>query len=123
MSVTLKLKEIQTAVITVPISIPPDIDGFVKATVKVRSKAEMKKLGEDVEDGVYADDVAILRDLYVDIRGLGGEDGKPIEGDDVFTFLGGDTKLGAYLATAFIQAYFAQYGEALQKNSQKRRSR
>lgn len=120
--VTLRIKEIETADVEIPISIPgTDVKGFINCTIYVRSKDEMKALGDEIGDGVYEDEVALLRKMYQDIRGLGLEDGTPIVGEDVWAFLGGKSKMGAYLSNAFSQAYFAQYGEALNKNLRKRR--
>ena len=120
--VSLRLVEIQTAKVEIPIEIPgTEVKGFVDCTIFVRSKNEMKELGDQIADGKFEDDVSVLKVMYQEIRGLGDESGKAITGDDVWAFLGGESKLGAYLSNAFTQAYFGQYGEALNKNLRKRR--
>lgn len=124
MGTTLKITTISTEPMKIHLAIPPEkpiIKGYITAHAKLRSKAEMKQFGEDIQDNVYDDDIAVLKEMYTGIDGL-GTDTDNISGDAVWDFLLND-KVGSYIVPALIQAYFDQYNDARQKNSARSRSR
>lgn len=120
-------KAIHTAPLKITIAIPPEnptIRGYFTGHAKVRSKAENTALLERYQDWSEDgdSDESLVRELYDGFSGLGDENGQELSGEAAFdAVLSGP--LSAYLVPAVVQAYFAQYGEARQGNSARRRSR
>ena len=124
MSIRFNIVPTDTDTFDVHLRIPPEnprMRGFITVTAKVRSKAELKAFGERIDAGEYDGDIEALRDMFTEIKGLGTDAG-PIEGEAVWEFLQ-TSKAGSYIVPALIEAYFQQYQQARQGNSQRRRSR
>ncbi len=124
MSVTFATKRVTTDEFKIHLAIPPEnptMRGYITVRANVRSKAALKDLANAVQDDEYEDDIAVLKDMYAGIEGLGNEDG-PLTGEAVWDFLINDPT-GAYIVPALIEAYFDQYQQARRGNSKRRRSR
>lgn len=123
-NVSFTVKPIDVDEFKVHLAIPPEnptMRGFITVKAKVRSKKELKEFGEAIQDDAYEDDIAVLKDMFVDIDGIGNDAGA-VTGDAVWEFLKVD-KIGAYIVPALIEAYFAQYQSARRGNLKGRRSR
>lgn len=117
--VTLSLKKITTFPLKIDLVIPPQnptIKGYITVDCKARSRDENREL---LDQGL--DDAAFLREIAVNIRGLGNEDGA-IEGDDAFKEVT-EGQLSMYLLPAIVGAYYEQFGEVRRKNSGPSRGR
>lgn len=114
--VTLQVKEITTLPLQIRLS-NAALSGYITGHARVRSKAEIKALGERLDAGEFEDsDDALLRELYESFEGL------PDASDGGFPFMA-QSKWSAYLGQAAVQAYFEHYGEARRGNFGRQRKR
>lgn len=104
-----------------------DLDSDVNDDDADLSDAEVQAAIDNNEDGA----IEMLRELYKGFRGLPNPNGEKVDGssdvreatdDEAWDFVT-KGRLSTYLSTAALRAYFAQYNEALQKNSFSRRGR
>ena len=94
----------------------PRAKGTFKGNAILRTKPENKALLDRIDKGEFADDEAIVRELYQSFEGLPCESGQEFD----FVLKG---EASAYLTPAVIQAYYEQYGEGRVKNSKPSRGR
>lgn len=124
MAVTLVIKKVQTAPLKIAVSVPGLLSGHFTGHAKIRSKPDNKALLERVEQGDFTDDDnALLHELYDSFEGLpnmSAGNGEEAKGDDAWKEML-EGPLSSYLSSAATQAYYAQYGEARQGNSGRRR--
>lgn len=113
-SPTFIMKSMPTFPLKVELAIPPErpvMKGFITVDAVVKSKEEIKTLGEqNYEDGEFFDQ------LIQAVHGLGNDAGAVLEGEDAMKEVK-EGKLSMYLVPAIVSAYFEQYGEARRKNS------
>jgi hypothetical protein len=112
-------KIVETFPMKIQLALPPDkpeLEGFIMCDAVVRTKPEIKQLSEEgLTDEEY------LRRVVKGIHGLGHpETDAPLVGEDAFKeALEG--RYSMWILGAIVDGYFAQYGEARRKNSNRRR--
>lgn len=112
--VSFTLKEIDIFSLKVELAIPPEnpkMKGFLNVDFFVKTKDEVKELGEE-----GLDDSEYFSRLVSSVRGLGGADGEALTGQAALDEVQ-QGKYSMWMVPAIIQAYFEQYGEARRKNS------
>jgi hypothetical protein len=112
-------KIVETFPMKIQLALPPDkpeLEGYIMCDAVVRTKPQIKKLSEEgLTDEEY------LRQVVKGIHGLGHpETDAPLVGEDAFKeALEG--RYSMWILGAIVDGYFAQYGEARRKNSNRRR--
>jgi hypothetical protein len=123
MAVTLMVKKVKTAPLKIQLLVPGVLNGYFTGHAKIRSKPDIKMLSDRIENGEFTEngDELLARELYEGFNGIPDIDsGKELEGEDAWdALLNGP--ISSYLSPAAVTAYFAQYGEARQGNSGRRR--
>lgn len=123
MSTTLMIKKIDTLPVTVDVAIPPEkpvLKGKFVAHAKVRSKDEIKALGERISSGEFENnDEALLRELYTTFDGLGDAEG-PYDADKAWAFIL-KGQFSAQLTILLLNRYYEAHSEARQGNFARQR--
>lgn len=124
MAVTLVVKKVQTAPLKIMLNVNGVLNGHFTGHAKLRSKPEIKALSDRMDSEEFKDnDADFVHELYEGFDGLPNTSagvGEEAKGEDAWN----EVLIGpfsSYLSTAAVQAYFAQYGEARQGNSGRRR--
>jgi len=119
MTTTLMIKEIKELPLTANVAIPPEnpqLKGKFKAYAVMRSKDEIKELGERMSAGEFAnDDEKLLREMYTKFEGLGDKDG-PFNDEKSWDFVL-HSKYSAQLIILLLNLYYEGHSEARQGNS------
>ncbi|MEF2154650.1 phage tail assembly chaperone [Luteimonas sp. FXH3W] len=114
----LKLKKTETFKMPVEIQLPDGARGTLTFNVKYKSKADLKRMGDEE----FTDEQYIAEILVGAPEGLGDENGNAITGDEALREFN-DGVYSAFLQNAFLQEFFARFGEARVKNSKSSRLR
>jgi hypothetical protein len=124
MAVTLVMKKVKTAPLKIMMSATGVLNGYFTGHAKLRSKPEIKVLSDRMESEEFKDnDADFMHELFESFEGLPNSsagDGSEAKGDEAWdeVLIG---PFSSFLSQAAVQAYFAQYGEARQGNSARRR--
>lgn len=113
-AVTFTLKKIATFPLKIDLAIPPQnpqIKGYITVDCKARTREENRELlDQNLADAEF------LKEISVNIRGLGDADGNAIEGEEAFKQCT-EGEHSAWLLPAIVGAYYEQFGEGRRKNS------
>ena len=119
MSTTLMLKEVPTLPLIVDVAIPPEklvLKGKFTAHAVIRSKEQLKNLGERMSAGEFTDnDEKLLREMFTKFEGLGDASG-PFDNDKAWDWVLNGPFSGQ-LSILLLNRYYEGHSEARQGNS------